>query len=126
MHLLLLRFANKKFLLPILGVFILAILFFPRSADAIVWLPIIAGLAIASYFFGDDLLNAAAKPLGDVKPLATALLDKFGSFGKVLHATPTELLRVEGVNEAAVVAIKVTRHAAERLLKEEISARPVV
>ena len=65
MHLLLLRFANKKFLLPILGVFILAILFFPRSADAIVWLPIIAGLAIASYFFGDDLLNAAAKPLGD-------------------------------------------------------------
>ncbi len=73
-----------------------------------------------------ELILFPAKPLGDVKPLAKALLDKFGSFGKVLHAAPLELLRVEGVNEAAVVAIKVTRHAAERLLKEEIIARPVV
>lgn len=73
-----------------------------------------------------ELILFPSKPMGDVKPLAKSLLSVFGSFGKVLHATPAELLKVEGVNEAAVVAIKVTRHAAERLLKEEITARPIV
>lgn len=73
-----------------------------------------------------ELILFPAKPLGDVKPLAKALLAAFGSFAKVLHAKPTDLLKVEGVNEAAVVAIKVTRHAAERLLKEEIAAKTVV
>jgi len=73
-----------------------------------------------------ELILFPAKPLGDVKPLAKSLLSVFGSFGKVLHASPLELMRVEGVNEAAVVAIKVTKHAAERLLKEEITARPLI
>ena len=73
-----------------------------------------------------ELILFPAKPLGDVKPLAKSLLAVFGSFAKVLHAKPAELLKVEGVNEAAVVAIKVTRHAAERLLKEEVVARTVV
>ncbi len=73
-----------------------------------------------------ELILFPSKPMGDVKPLAKSLLSVFGSFGKVLHATPVELLKVEGVNEAAIVAIKVTRHAAERLLKEEVAARTVV
>ncbi len=73
-----------------------------------------------------ELILFPAKPMGDVKPLAKSLLSTFGSFAKVLNANPVELLRVEGVNEAALVAIKVTRHAAERLLKEEITARPIV
>ncbi len=73
-----------------------------------------------------EMILFPAKPLGDVKPLAKALLAAFGSFGKVLHASPTELLKIEGVNEAAIVAIKVTRHAAERLLKEEVKSRPVI
>ncbi len=59
-----LRFANKKFLFPILGVFVLAVLFFPQSADALFWIPAIAGLSILGYFFGDDLLSFAAEPLG--------------------------------------------------------------
>ncbi len=73
-----------------------------------------------------EMVLFPAKPIGDVKPLAKALLAMFGSFAKVLHAEPAELMRVEGVNEAAVVAIKVTRHAAERLLKEEVMARTVL
>jgi DNA repair protein RadC len=73
-----------------------------------------------------ELILFPAKPLGDVKPLAKSLLSAFGSFGKVLLAQPAELLKVEGVNEAAVVAIKVTKYAAERLLKEEVKARPVI
>jgi DNA repair protein RadC len=73
-----------------------------------------------------ELILFPAKPMGDVKPLAKALLTMFGSFAKVLHAQPAELLKVDGVNEAAVVAIKVTRHAAERLLKEEVVARTII
>lgn len=73
-----------------------------------------------------ELILFPAKPLGDVKPLAKSLLSVFGSFAKVLHAQPSELLKVDGVNEAAIVAIKVTRHAAERLLKEEVEAKTVL
>lgn len=73
-----------------------------------------------------ELILFPAKPLGDVKPIAKSLLEKFGSFGKVLLALPAELLKVEGVNEAAVVAIKVTKESAERLLKEEVTKRTVI
>lgn len=73
-----------------------------------------------------ELILFPAKPIGDVKPIAKALLTVFGSFARVLLAQPAELLKVEGVNEAAVVAIKVTKHAAERLLKEEVTSRTVI
>jgi DNA repair protein RadC len=73
-----------------------------------------------------EMLLFPAKPMGDVKPMAKALIASFGSFGKVLFASPHELLKVEGVNDAAVVAIKVAKAASERLLKEEISDREVI
>jgi len=73
-----------------------------------------------------EMILFPAKPIGDVKPMAKDLLAKFGSFGQVLFATPQELMKVEGVNEAAVVAIKVAKAAAERLLKEEIADKPLI
>lgn len=73
-----------------------------------------------------EMILFPAKPMGDVKPMAKALLAKFGSFGKVLMAEPSELTKVDGVGEAAVVAIKIAKSAAERLLKEEITERTVV
>lgn len=73
-----------------------------------------------------EMILFPAKPIGDVKPMAKDLLKSLGSFGKVLFATPIELMKVEGVNEAAVVAIKVAKAAAERLLKEEVADRPVI
>ena len=73
-----------------------------------------------------EMILFPAKPMGDVKPLAKALLSHFGSFGKVLLAEPAELSKVQGVGEAAVVAIKVAKSASERLLKEEVVARPVI
>ena len=73
-----------------------------------------------------ELILFPAKPLGDVKPLAKDLLAKFGSFGKVLLASPAEMLKIEGVNEAAVAAIKVTKAAAEKLLREEVASREVI
>ncbi len=73
-----------------------------------------------------EMILFPAKPVGDVKPMAKALLDGFGSFGQVLLATPQELMKVKGVNEAAIVAIKTAKAAAELLLKEEVADRPVI
>lgn len=82
-------------------------------------------LALADYELLEMILFPA-KPMGDVKPMAKMLLAAFGSFGKVLHAEPVALMKVEGVNEAAVVAIKVAKAAAERLLREEVANRPLI
>lgn len=73
-----------------------------------------------------EMILFPAKPIGDVKPMAKALLSHFGSFGQVLHAEPVDLLKVEGVNDAAVVAIKTAKAAAERLLKEEVADKPII
>jgi DNA repair protein RadC len=73
-----------------------------------------------------EMILFPAKPMGDVKPMAKALLAAFGSFGKVIIASPAELMKVDGVNEAAVVAIKTVKSAAERMLKEEIGGRAII
>lgn len=83
------------------------------------------GEAVADYEILEMILFPS-HPRGDVKPVAKALLAHFGSFGQVLHADPQELLKVKGVNETAVSAIKVTKAAAERLLKEEVTDRTVI
>lgn len=73
-----------------------------------------------------EMLLFAAKPMGDVKPIAKQLLKAYGSFGKVLNADMHEMAKLEGVSEATIVAIKVARAAAERLLRDEVSERPVI
>jgi len=73
-----------------------------------------------------EMILFPAKPIGDVKPMAKDLLAQFGSFGQVLFAEPVQLMNVDGVNEAAVVAIKTAKAAAERLLREEVADRPII
>lgn len=73
-----------------------------------------------------EMILFPAKPMGDVKPMAKTLIASFGSFGQVLYAEPQALMKVEGVNEGAVVAIKVAKSAAERLLREEVADKPVI
>lgn len=81
--------------------------------------------AIADYELLEMILFPA-KPMGDVKPLAKKLLAQFKSFGGVLHADAEDLVKVEGIGEAAVVAIKVAKAAAERLLKEAVLEKPII
>ena len=73
-----------------------------------------------------EIILFSARPMGDVKPLAKALLAHFGSLGRVLHAEASELLSVDGVNEAATAAICAVKAASDRLLKEEVKAKPVI
>jgi DNA repair protein RadC len=62
----------------------------------------------------------------DTKPLAKALLARFGSLAEVLGA-PDHLLReVSGIGEAAAFDLKLVAATAERMLKSEIRGRQVL
>jgi len=62
----------------------------------------------------------AALPRRDTKPLAKALLKKFGSFAEVIHAPVARLREVEGIGDASVHQIKLLAATAGRVAKGEI------
>lgn len=65
-------------------------------------------------------------PRRDTKPLAKALLREFGGIGGVMSADPNALMRVKGVGETVVAAIKVVQATSLRLLRSEIERQPVL
>ena len=67
-----------------------------------------------------------AKPRADVKPLAKALLARFGGLSAVLGAEPHALAQVPGMGPAAVVALKIVQEGAARMAREEVLDRPVI
>ena len=73
-----------------------------------------------------ELVLFMAKPRADVKPLAKALLQRFGSFAEVIAADPKELVEVKGVRESIVIALKTIQAAAIRLAREQVINRPVI
>jgi DNA repair protein RadC len=73
-----------------------------------------------------ELILFRAAPRRDTKPLAKALIARFGTFAEALNA-PEELLReVPGIGEAAVTELKLVRAAALRLMRGEVLERPVL
>jgi DNA repair protein RadC len=73
-----------------------------------------------------ELVLQLAIPQKDTKPLAKALLARFGSFAEVISAEPAELMACDGVKEAAATALKVVREAAVRLARVQVLNRPVL
>lgn len=73
-----------------------------------------------------ELVLILAIPRRDVKPLAKALIDHFGSFAGVIAADQAALENVKGMGEVAVAALKVIEAAAIRLAREEISSKPLI
>jgi DNA repair protein RadC len=67
-----------------------------------------------------------ALPRRDTKPIARALLSRFGSFAAAISAPLVELQRVEGVGEAGAAALKMIQAAALRLARAEVIERPVL
>jgi DNA repair protein RadC len=63
---------------------------------------------------------------GDVKPMAKALLARFGSFGATISASIEELKTVPGVGESAAVDLKLLHEAALRAGRDKIAKRPVI
>ena len=84
-----------------------------------------SGQSLADYEVLEFLLFSA-NARGDTKPLAKALIAKFGSLAKVLSATPDELAQQKGVGQAAIGSIKIVAEAARRLAKEQIHEHPVL
>jgi len=66
----------------------------------------------------------AALPRRDTKPLARALLARFGSFAEVISAPRARLLEVAGVGEAVANHLKIVEAAAHRLAKTKVMGRP--
>lgn len=83
------------------------------------------GDAVADYEL-IELALFAAKPRGDTKPLAKALLDRFGSFEEVVSAPAASLRQTQGVGDAAVAALKLIETAAIRLARGRIVDQPVI
>jgi DNA repair protein RadC len=73
-----------------------------------------------------ELLLFRAVPRRDVKPLAKALIAKFGSFAEVISAPATRLQEVKGLGDAAITELKVVQAAANRLARGEVKRRPVL
>jgi len=62
----------------------------------------------------------AAIPRRDTKPLAKALLKKFGSFAEVIHAPEARLREVDGIKDASIHQLKLIAAAAHRIAKGEL------
>jgi DNA repair protein RadC len=73
-----------------------------------------------------ELVLFLAQPRSDVKPLAKALLERFGSFAEVICAEAEDLKRIKGAGEAAVIALKCVQAAGLRLARDGIIDRPVL
>jgi DNA repair protein RadC len=65
-------------------------------------------------------------PRGDVKPLAKALLIRFGGVGAVLGASIAELKTVSGVGESVALDLKLLQEATLRVGREALSRRTVI
>ena len=73
-----------------------------------------------------ELLLCQAQPRLDVKPVAKALLKRFGSFAGVMAATPAQLQEIDGVGPAAAVIIKVVQSCALRMAQQDVIQRDVI
>jgi len=65
----------------------------------------------------------AAIPRRDTKPLAKALIKKFGSFAEVVHAPAARLREVDGIKDASINQLKLLAAAASRIAKGEIGRK---
>lgn len=70
-----------------------------------------------------ELILFRAMPRRDVKPIAKALITRFGSYAEALTARPERLAEIEGLGEAAITDLKIVEAAARRLAQSSIEKR---
>jgi DNA repair protein RadC len=73
-----------------------------------------------------ELLLFNVFPRGDTKPLAKALIERFGSFAEAVSAAPERLKEVAGVGDAVVAQFRLVHAAGIRLSRGEVASRPVL
>jgi len=73
-----------------------------------------------------ELILTRSLPRGDVKPLAKALLARFGGLAGVLGATAADLKRMPGVGRAVALDLKLVHEATVRMSRGEVKKRTVI
>jgi len=73
-----------------------------------------------------ELTLFAAVPRRDVKPLAKALIARFGSFAEAVAAPRERILEVDGATAAVAAQLKIVEAAALRLAKTRVLGRPAL
>src|SRR6202008_4098467 len=73
-----------------------------------------------------ELVLFAAIPRRDVKPLAKALIARFGSFAEAIAAPRDRLPEMAGIGENVVAQLKIVEAAALRLSKTKLLNRPAL
>jgi DNA repair protein RadC len=73
-----------------------------------------------------EMVLFLALPRRDTKPIARALLARFGSFANAIAAPLPALREVEGLGEAGAAALRTVQAAALRLARAEVMDRPVL
>ena len=73
-----------------------------------------------------EMVLFRALPRRDVKPLAKALIGRFGSFAEVVHAPELRLKEVSGLGEAAITEIKLIAATASRIARGQLKQKTVL
>lgn len=73
-----------------------------------------------------ELLLFRAIPRRDTKPVAKALLARFGTLAGVLGADPAQLADVPGVGDGVALELKIVHAAAARAGRSALMKRPVI
>ena len=81
--------------------------------------------ALADYEVLEYLLFAGMRQ-GATKPVAKALISRFGSIAGVLNADPAALRQVKGVGETSAAALKSVAIAARRAARSQVVDKPVL
>jgi DNA repair protein RadC len=81
--------------------------------------------ALADYEVLEYLLFAAHRR-GDTKPVAKALLKRFGTLAGVLNAEADALASVDGMGAVSAAQLKAVALAARRMARSEVRDKPVL
>ena len=73
-----------------------------------------------------ELILFQSLPRRDTKPIAKALLERFGSFSGVLAAPEDRLREIVGVGEKVSLHLRLTQAAAARFARDELRTRPLL
>ncbi len=73
-----------------------------------------------------ELFLFMAIPRRDVKPLAKALIEHFGSLPELLNADVAEIIKIKGISENTAIGLKAINAVSRRSLKQELMKKPVL
>ncbi len=73
-----------------------------------------------------ELVLFTVLPRRDVKPLAKALIERFGSFAGVFGAEAARLREISGLGDTAITTLKVFQATATRIARGTVMNKPVL